>query len=93
MFQPRDRLEPFYQGRFTEGFFRGWESQGLTQYKQSVDDQVAQDLGITYVNEWPHARVTSTFEVQNFTDAKLFDDFGVQRPGRAFSFKLTAQAL
>ncbi len=93
VFQPGDRLEPFYQGRFTEGFFRGWQSQGITQYKQRVDDQVAQDLGITYMNQWPHARLTSTFEVQNFTNEKLFDDYGVQRPGRAFYVKLTAQVF
>jgi hypothetical protein len=34
-------------------------------------------------------RSTLTFEVDNLTDAKVFDNFGVQRPGRAFYLKLT----
>jgi len=29
--------------------------------------------------------------VQNFTDEKLYDDFGVQRPGRSFHYKLTCE--
>jgi hypothetical protein len=36
-------------------------------------------------------RVTSTFEVQNVTDARVYDLFGVQRPGRAFFIKLTGE--
>ena len=31
-----------------------------------------------------------TLELQNLTDAKAFDNFGVQRPGRAFYAKVTA---
>jgi vitamin B12 transporter len=85
----KDTLEPFYQGRYTHEFYRGWESQGIPQYKQKVDSQTAHDAGITYTLKRPNFRLASTFEVQNFTDEKLYDDFGVQRPGRSFHFKLT----
>lgn len=87
---PRDTLEPFYQGRYTHEFFRGWESQGIREYKQKVESQVAHDAGITFTLRRPTFRLASTFEVQNLADAKLYDDFGVQRPGRSFHFKLTA---
>jgi hypothetical protein len=33
--------------------------------------------------------IVSTFEVQNLLDARVFDSFGVQRPGRAFFLKLS----
>lgn len=33
----------------------------------------------------------ATFEVDNLTDAKLFDVYGVQRPGRSFNVKLGGQ--
>lgn len=32
-----------------------------------------------------------TLEVQNVTDADLFDTFGVQRPGRGYYFKLIGE--
>ena len=34
---------------------------------------------------------SATLEVDNLTDAKVFDNFGVQRPGRAFYLKITGE--
>ncbi len=93
VFLRRDRIEPFYQGRYTAGFFRSWESQGITEFKDRVESQFAHDAGLTYESRWEHLRLTNTIEVQNLTDARLYDDFGVQRPGRAFYFKVTAEVL
>lgn len=87
----RDVLEPFYIGRYTHGFFRGWESQGLRQFKQTVDAQVTHSAGISWTLVRAYGRLTTTFEVDNLTDAKLFDNFGVQRPGRAFYLKLSGE--
>ena len=36
-------------------------------------------------------RGSATLEIDNVTDAKVFDNFGVQRPGRAFYLKLTGE--
>jgi hypothetical protein len=85
----RDEIEPFYIGRYVADFFRGWESLGLREFKQRVPAQLAHTVGITYVlnNRW--GAYTATFEVQNLTDAKLYDFWGVQRPGRGIAFKLT----
>jgi vitamin B12 transporter len=87
----RDTLEPFYYGRYVHGFYRGWESQGLRAFKQTVDAQVTHNVGVSWVVSRLSGRVTSTFEVANVTDAKVFDNFGVQRPGRAFYLKLTGE--
>lgn len=86
-----DELEPFYVGRYVHEFFRGWESQGLREFKQVVDAQLTHGLGITYSLRTDLARISTTFEVQNLTDAAVFDFFGVQRPGRAFFLKLTGE--
>ena len=86
----QDTLEPFYAGRYVKGFYRGWESQGLTQFKQVVDTQVTHSAGVSYnFDRYPY-RGSATFEIDNFTDAKVFDNFGVQRPGRAYYLKVTA---
>ena len=72
-------------------FFRGWESQGLREYKQVVDAQWVHNVGVTWVHSDGFGRFTSTLEVDNFMDAQLFDNFGVARPGRAVFFKVTGE--
>jgi vitamin B12 transporter len=86
-----DTLEPFYNGRYVHGFYRGWESQGLRQFKQAVDTQFTHSAGVSWnFDHYPY-RGSLALEVDNFTDAKVFDNFGVQRPGRAFYLKLTGE--
>jgi hypothetical protein len=88
---PSDTLEPYYSGRYVHGFYRGWESQGLRRFKQSVDAQVTHAAGVSYnIALYPY-RGSATFEIDNLSDAKVFDNFGVQRPGRAFYFKVTGE--
>lgn len=90
VFLKGDRIEPFYQGSFRSGFYRGWESQGILQFKQRIDGQQWHDAGITYVLSTIHTRFSNTFEVQNLTNERLYENFGQQRPGRAFYWKLVA---
>ena len=90
VFTDIDALEPFYQGRFVGDFFRGWESVGQRASKQVIPSQVSHDIGLTYALDWEAGgRLFATFDVQNVTDALLYDSIGVVRPGRAFSLKLT----
>ncbi len=86
-----DTLEPFYHGRWVHSFYRGWESQGLREYKQIVDTQVTHDVGVSWTVIRELARITSTFEIDNVTNARVYDFFGVQRPGRALFVKVTAE--
>jgi len=86
-----DTIEPFYHGRWVHSFYRGWESQGLREYKQVVDTQVTHHVGVSWTVVRDLARVTSTFEIDNVTNAKVYDFFGVQRPGRALFVKVTAE--
>lgn len=86
----RDDLEPFYLGRYVHEFYRGWESSGDKATKQLVPSQLSHGAGVTYSLRTDVGRVSTTLEVQNLTDARLFDLYGAQRPGRAFSFKVAA---
>ena len=88
----RDNVEPFYHGRYVHEFFRGWESVGTSSgHKHTVDAQVTHSLGVSWTVTRDLLRATSTAEVDNVTDAKVFDNFGVQRPGRAFYLKASAE--
>jgi vitamin B12 transporter len=81
-----DTLEPFYMGRYVHSFHRGWESSS-----KLVPHQVAHHVGLTYVFAHALVRTSTTLEVANVSDAKIFDNFGVQKPGRAYYLKLTAE--
>jgi TonB family protein len=87
----RDAIEPYYHGRYVHEFFRGWESVGIVSSKQTVDSQVTHAAGVSWRVTRDFASVTSTFEVDNLTNAKAFDNYGVQRPGRAFYLKVTGE--
>lgn len=86
---PTDTVEPFYNGRYVHGFFRGWESKGLKQFKQTVDQQTTHNVGVSWTVTRSATRIVSTFEIDNVSNAKAYDNFGVQRPGRAYYVKVT----
>lgn len=66
----------------------GWESLGTRDSKQVVASQLVHNAIVTYALDGPVASSLS-LEVSNLTDARVFDFFGVQKPGRAFSLKAT----
>lgn len=85
-----DEVILFASSRYVHEFFRGWESAGLVQYKQVVPTQLVHGAGITYALRGK-APIVTTLEMQNLTDARAFDSFGAQRPGRALYLKLSAE--
>jgi outer membrane cobalamin receptor len=86
---PNDSVEAFYGGRYVNEYFRGWESAGARSSKQVVAHQLTHNVGVTWSVRNAFARVSSTFEIDNVTDARVEDEFGIQRPGRAYYVKVT----
>jgi outer membrane receptor protein involved in Fe transport len=91
LFHDDDTIEPYYEGRYVHEFYRTWESWGSSASKHTVDTQVTHDLGLSYALRLQSARITWAFEASNLTDARVYDFFGIQRPGRAFALKLTGE--
>lgn len=77
--------------RYVHEFFRGWESVGLREFKQVVPSQLLHSLALTYSVGGNPLALSFSAEVQNLTNEPAFDFFGIQRPGRAFYFKTTAE--
>jgi vitamin B12 transporter len=88
---PRDEIALSWYSRYVHEYFRGWESIGLREFKQVIPSQLVHTIGLGYLVHSDRASVSSTLEVQNVTDEAVFDFFGVQRPGRAFHIKTTAE--
>lgn len=84
-----DQVVLFWNTRFVDEFFRTSESAGNPSFKPTVDRQVISSVGLTYSVSKENNQISLTGEWQNVTDEPAFDFFGVQRPGRAFFFKLT----
>lgn len=88
---PADELSVSYDLGYVHEYFRSWESIGLREFKQVIPEQLVHTVGLGYVVKGPRATLSSSFEIDNVTDEDVFDFFGVQRPGRAFYFKTTAE--
>lgn len=85
-----DELVLFAASRYVHKFFRGWESLGERDSKQVIPSQLTHSLGLTY-GVRRRGSILTTVEVQNLTDAHVFDSFGVQRPGRALYLKVSGE--
>ncbi|MEL6339343.1 MAG: TonB-dependent receptor plug domain-containing protein [Myxococcota bacterium] len=91
LFRLDDTLAFDWNSRYVEEFFRTFESDGLREFKETIDSQLQHSLAVIYTLAlWPN-EFSFTAEVQNLTNERLFDFFGVERPGRAFFFKTTAE--
>ncbi|MEM0941816.1 MAG: hypothetical protein AAGI25_18815 [Bacteroidota bacterium] len=91
VFKMKDNLSIFWNLRYVNSFFVGWESAGLQQFKAEVPNQTIHAAGLTYLMNIKKIQNALNLEVQNLANAKVFDLFGVQRPGRAFFIKSTIQ--
>ena len=86
-----DELSLTWFTRYVHQFYRGWKSAGDIAYKASVDSQLLHSVALTYLVHGDPMAMSFTGEVQNVTDERAYDFFGVQRPGRAFYFKTTIE--
>ncbi len=85
---PRDQLSLSWYTRYVHQFLRSWASVGLPDEQKVVDAQLVHSLAVSYsVEDAERREVSFSFDVQNLTNAKVFDFYGVQRPGRAVFFK------
>lgn len=63
-------------------FFRSWEGDGAKIY---IPRQVSHNASVVY--SLAGGRYNIAFEANNFTDAILYDNYSLQKPGRNFNVK------
>ncbi|MEZ4471509.1 MAG: TonB-dependent receptor [bacterium] len=81
-----ERLRLYWYGRAVHGFYLFWESEGRKDGKLAVPDRFTQDVGVSLRSRG--GRLTVTGEARNVTDEAVFDNVGVQLPGRSLPVKL-----
>lgn len=72
-----------YVFRYVNKFFRSWEGEGAKLY---IPKQMSQDAMVSM--SFNEGTYNVSFEANNFTDAMLYDNYSLQKPGRSFTIKL-----
>lgn len=91
LIQGGDVASVTWTSRYVHRFYRSWESLGSLEVKPRVDSQLVHTAGLSYAVSSERRSLTATIEMQNVANARTYDFFGVQRPGRAVFFKTTLQ--
>ncbi|HEX5661386.1 MAG TPA: TonB-dependent receptor [Polyangiales bacterium] len=86
LFVPRDLAWLGWTTRCVGEFDRTFENAGIN--RSLIERQILHFLALTYqVRARDRRSISTTLELQNITDAKSFDFWGAQRPGRAAFLK------
>lgn len=83
----RDSRASFYCNvSYVNSFLRSWSNVGSNNLDE-VPAQFPVDLGLTY--SFPKNKITLSFDAKNILNQQIYDNFGLQKPGRAFYGKIT----
>lgn len=85
-FQKNARLAINYNFNYTHEFFRDWEGIGVAN-KITIPTQALHDIGATYT--FPSRKWTIGVNAKNIFNTQVFDNYALQKPGRAVYGKLT----
>lgn len=84
--QKNSRLTANYNLAYTRQFFRDWENFGSAN-KVTIPTQVVHDIACTY--QFPGQKISLSFNAKNIFNRQVFDNYALQKPGRAFFGKIT----
>lgn len=82
LIQKNSTINLFYNCGYVKGFHTTWLE--LDDFK--VPNQFIQDAGLSYF--FPDKKLVLSFDAKNIFDRQAYDNFAVQKPGRAFYFKI-----
>lgn len=86
LFAKGNVLTVSYDSYYQHEFPLYWESIGDASSKRKVPEQFSHNLTVSYSVK--NGRYNFSFECRNFTDEKLYDNYSLQKAGRAFYGKV-----
>lgn len=86
LFAKGNKLTLLYDAYYQHSFPLYWENIGSADSKAYVPDQLSHNITLSYA--FDHDRYTISAECRNITNAQLYDNFSLQKAGRAFYIKL-----
>ncbi|TDE05849.1 TonB-dependent receptor plug domain-containing protein [Flavobacterium sandaracinum] len=82
VFQKKSILNTYYNTGYVGKYYTVW---GQPEWSVTPS-QFTHDLGISY--RFPSGKLVASMDVKNLTNAELYDNFRIQKPGRGLYFKL-----
>lgn len=79
-------LNVYYNVYYVKKFLRNWSNVGGANLDE-IPTQYPNDFGLAY--QLPNRKTTISFDAKNIFNQHIYDNFGLQKPGRAFYCKLT----
>jgi outer membrane receptor protein involved in Fe transport len=79
-------LDLRYRFNYVDAYFLTWSELGNKDSKRVIPEQASHDLELIYSFEGGRYNISA--ECRNLTDARLYDRFYLQKPGRTFFVKL-----
>lgn len=86
LFAKGNTLSIGYDGFWQHAFPLNWENIGDKESKAYVPDQLSHNVSLAYSIR--NGRYNISLECRNLTDARLYDNFSLQKAGRAFYVKV-----
>jgi outer membrane cobalamin receptor len=86
LFRSDDALTVSYDSYWQHGFPLNWESISSSDSKRRVPEQWSHNLTVAYA--FCGGRYNVSLECRNLTDAALYDNYSLQKAGRAFYAKV-----
>ncbi len=80
-----DLISIFWTSSFVEKFFLNWESTGNTDHKLYIPQQLTHDLDVEY--SFSDGSYNLSLSARNIFNAEVYDNFNIEKPGRAFYLK------
>ena len=80
------RLQFTWFTQYVHWFYLSWEAFGSPQSHSTIPNQLLHTASLTY--SMKEGRYNISFECRNLTNALAYDNFRLQKPGRAFYIKL-----
>lgn len=80
------RLKVDYIFRYIHWFYLTWEAYGSKSSKAIIPTQYANDMAVTW--SFADDKYSFSIECSNMFDRKLYDNYMLQKPGRAFFGKI-----
>ncbi|ASP38416.1 hypothetical protein CHH28_06900 [Bacterioplanes sanyensis] len=81
-----DQISIYATSRFVKEYYLRWESDGDKDQKDKIPSQTSYDLELEYVLS--SIDLSASLTISNITDEALFDNFKIQKPGRAYYAKV-----
>ncbi len=87
--QKESRFFTYLQSSYVHEFFLRWPSLGNEDTKDTIPTQLVFDAGVGYT--FPSQKLTLAVDVSNMLNEQVYDNFLLQKPGRAIFFKINYQ--